>query len=334
MGRHPVEPAPSPRDRSRIVTMRTMDADLQRHELLAVARALALDTLAVDVVRGLRERGIESLLLRGPALARDLYDDPQQRSYVDIDLLIEPDRFVEAEVLLESLGFSESRLEAAFPEARPQHAHTWVAPSGGMVDLHQTLLGVRAAAEEAWRIFSREAETMTLEGVSVAIPALGARAVIVALHAADQAGRTRQPLAELERALERLPAGRWEEAAAIARRLDALPAFARGLSLTARGDAHLRRLGIEPGQPARDHLRGSEEFHVAQGIAWLLAIPGVRTKLTFLAGRVVPSTTRMRQRSALARRGPLGLAAAHLVRWVRLTRAAVRALGRLASVRR
>jgi Uncharacterised nucleotidyltransferase len=55
--------------------------------LVAAGVSLHLDAVTTEVVLALREAGIPSVLLRGPAIARWLYEDPTERSYVDTDLL-------------------------------------------------------------------------------------------------------------------------------------------------------------------------------------------------------------------------------------------------------
>src|SRR5436305_6385068 len=70
-----------------------------------VAWELALDSALAEVAGELERRGVQSLLLKGPALARWLYDEVTARSYADIDLLIAPDQFGTARACLGELGF-------------------------------------------------------------------------------------------------------------------------------------------------------------------------------------------------------------------------------------
>jgi Uncharacterised nucleotidyltransferase len=130
--------------------------------LLEAAQALALDAATGAVVRALRARGIDCLLLRGPAIARRLYPGGG-RSYVDADLLIEPRRFADAEAALTELGFREAAIEAALPAARPGHAHTWLATNGRVVDLHRTLIGTNAPPDQLWVALRDGAESLALE---------------------------------------------------------------------------------------------------------------------------------------------------------------------------
>jgi Uncharacterised nucleotidyltransferase len=306
-----------------------------RDELLGAARALVADAAAAEAVGALAAAGVRCLLLRGPALAALLYDAPAQRPYVDVDLLVEPERLADAEAALARLGLTESPLEAAFPEGRPQHAHTWRTQSGGMVDLHQTLIGIGAPPDTVWPVLSRDSETIELQGVTTEIPSVATRAVIVALHAAHHVDDSGHALNDLEHALARLAPAAWLEAALLARELDAVEAFVAGLGLSPRGRAELLRLGLDStASSPRSEVRGERSFHVAQGIAWLRSTPGARAKARFLRRRLLPSPRTMRQRSRLARHGPAGLALAYLARWLDAARHLPTALGALRRIRR
>jgi hypothetical protein len=306
-----------------------------RDELLGAARALVVDTAAAEAIGAFATVGVRCLLLRGPALATLLYDAPAQRPYTDVDLLVEPARLADAEAALERHGLTESPLEATFPEGRPQHAHTWRTPSGGTVDLHQTLIGIGASPDTAWRLLSKHAETITLQGVVTEIPSVATRAVIVALHAAHHVDDSGQALNDLERALVRLPPEAWFEAAGLARELDAVEAFVAGLDLSSRGRAELQRLGFDSAASrVRSKATGERSFHVAQGIAWLESTPGARAKARFLRRRLLPSPRTMRQRSRLAHHGPAGLALAYLARWLDAARHLPTALRALRRIRR
>jgi Uncharacterised nucleotidyltransferase len=312
-----------------------MDQRSHRDELLGAAHTLVVDAAAAQAVGALAAAGVRCLLLRGPALAALLYDAAAQRPYVDVDLLVEPGSMMNAESALARLGLTESPLEAAFPEGRPKHAHTWRTPSGVMIDLHNTLIGVGAPPDTAWLLLSQDSETIELQGVMMEIPSVATRTVIVALHAAHHVDDSGHPLKDLERARERLTPAAWLEAARLARDLDAVEAFVAGLDLSPRGRAELLRLGLDStGSGPRGEVRGDRSFHVAQGIAWLGSMPGARAKARFLRRRLLPSPRAMRQRSGLARHGPAGLALAYLARWLDAARHLPTALGALRRIRR
>ena len=56
----------------------------------AAANALLLDLAAARASAALRDAGIRAILLKGPVIARWLYDDGSERNYGDVDLLVAP----------------------------------------------------------------------------------------------------------------------------------------------------------------------------------------------------------------------------------------------------
>jgi hypothetical protein len=58
-----------------------------------------------EIIEALEEEGVRVLVLRGPALAFSLYEDPAMRPSCDLDLLVLPEQVVQARTILESLGY-------------------------------------------------------------------------------------------------------------------------------------------------------------------------------------------------------------------------------------
>jgi len=79
---------------------------MNRVLMTATARNMLADRQIRMVFDALREAGIASLLLKGPALARSVYPDPAIRQSADIDLLIQPQHIPAAEDVLEKLGYT------------------------------------------------------------------------------------------------------------------------------------------------------------------------------------------------------------------------------------
>jgi len=67
--------------------MVTEDFSTARH--LAAALSLHLDAVTAEVVEAFRAVGVRTILLRGPAVGKWLYQEVGDRSYVDVDLLVE-----------------------------------------------------------------------------------------------------------------------------------------------------------------------------------------------------------------------------------------------------
>jgi len=278
--------------------------------IVSAAINLALDVATAEVTAAFRAEGILTILLKGAAL-RDWPSPDPARTSVDIDLLVPPDRFDDAEGVLERLGF-ESRALDGLPYDRPVPAHTWSGGTyGANIDLHRSLIGVGASPEVTWTILAAETNVLDLGTAKVDALAPAARAMHVALHAAQHGKEQTPPLRDLQRAVDALPLELWAEAAEIATRLDALPAFAAGLRLVPAGAAIASALKLPRAQTTDVALMAATPPDMARGFAWLDNLPGLREKGHFIARKLVPPPDWLRAWSPLARRGRLGLAAAY-----------------------
>ena len=217
----------------------------REERLTAAATNLALDTRTAEVVSALEAAGIPTILLKGPAITRWLYAAGESRRYADIDLLVDPRQFMDAERLLAGLGFAESSLERAFPEERARHAHAWRrARDETTVDLHRTLAGAEATPLTVWRALRGRTERLTVGERDLDVLEPASRALVVGLHAAYHRLQGGRPLKDLERALELLPPEVWAQAGALAAELDAQPALAFGLGRLPAGAEMLPGLGL------------------------------------------------------------------------------------------
>jgi hypothetical protein len=282
-----------------------------------VVATMLLDAAAAEVTRALRRNEIPSRLLKGAALGVWLYDGAE-RTYVDVDLLVSPRDLERVEEVLRQLDFSPADGATARGD-RPRHARVWGrAADGAAIDLHTTLAGVGVDAQEAWDVLAPRVDRTVVEGENVEILDEPARALHVVLHAAQHGARSPQALADLERALGRVPLETWRQSGALARRLDALPAFVAGLSLTTEGEALVAQLGLGRVSNVVAELRvgtpREETLGSALGFEWLAGPRTMRQRAEFVASRLVPPAAGMRRRSALARKGYVGLVAAYVLR--------------------
>jgi hypothetical protein len=277
--------------------------------LLAAARSLAVDSFTRDIVEGLEHAGLEYILLKGPALASWLYERAP-RDYGDADLLVDPQHFEVARRLLASWGFVQLFEE---PQRRSDlpHAEPWGrAHDDAEVDLHRTLFGLGVAPEDAWRELAATTESLREGGTEFRVLSPPARALVVAVHAAQHGPDTDKPLDDLSRALERVPEEIWAEAAVLAARLDATQTFATGLRLLPDGARLADRLElVRPTLIAAAH-----RARLALGFERLAGTPGPRAKLELALREAFPKPAYLRWWSPLARRGRLGLALTYVWR--------------------
>jgi hypothetical protein len=302
---------------------------------LTAARILALDGLAGELAGGLEGAGVRCILLKGPAIGRWLYADDLLRTYVDIDFLVSPAELGAATELLAKAGFELSLREVALPHGRRPHAGVWVRTGDrASVDLHDTLPGLGVPPEAAWAELEKTTDKMVVGRAEIPVLAEPARALLVALHAAHHGVKDEQALADLARALDRLPESTWRASAAVAERLDAISAFAAGLRLLPEGSGLAATLALPEETTTELRLRAGSAPELALSFDWLVRAPTFRARARLVARKLAPPVGVMRSRSELARRGSVGLAAAYAVNPVALAWRGIPALRVWFSARR
>jgi Uncharacterised nucleotidyltransferase len=107
----------------------------------AMMHVLELERTLLSLGRTLETVGVRYTVLKGPALAHTMYPDPSWRPFSDLDLLVGGDDWPRAQELLAGAGFSRR-----LPEPRPGFdrrfgkAATHRNAEGLEVDLHRTLV--------------------------------------------------------------------------------------------------------------------------------------------------------------------------------------------------
>lgn len=102
-----------------------------------VVRSLRQEDAQNRTISLLSAEGVPSVLLRGNAIARDIYADPYCRSSVDIDILIREDDLERADSVLSKNGYVRSDdLPLKFWVARIHHAVYRCPGSEDLIELH------------------------------------------------------------------------------------------------------------------------------------------------------------------------------------------------------
>ena len=275
-------------------------------------RGLLLDTTAAGLTATFRAAGIQTLLLKGPTVARWLYTDVEPRSYVDIDLLVRPSDFAAAEALLAAQGYRHA-LDGAVP------SELWEAPGGRVRRRCCRSPPVRSTGSRrqsrTWRELSAGSETIIVGGASLRMPREAARCVLLALHAAHHRRAAGQPIRDLELAhasawLHQI----WVAAVEVAQRLGVVDAFATGLRIVDGGSTIADALAL----PTRTSSRASHPRRVGSRIAWnferLVATRGLRARTVFVTRKLAPTPAFMRHRYRLPPGAHGRLAAAYVRR--------------------
>jgi hypothetical protein len=276
--------------------------------------ALAVDLVTAEVAGAFQGAGVECILLKGPSLVALLYTDGTPRPYRDSDFLVPVESRPAAAGVLERLGF-RTYLDDADTPGWSQAANHWLrGADGANVDLHWTLTGIVAPAQELWAALAGRTESMSVGGANLRVLDREGRALHLALHAAQHGPQGRGSLEDLRRAVDLLEEEDWRGAAELARNVDALPAFATGLRLTEHGQALADRLGLPTETTREAALLATSPPPATMGIEHFSQARGAPARARIVARKLIPTRRFMRAWSPLARRGALGLAAAYLWR--------------------
>ena len=271
---------------------------------------MTADRAAVEMIAAFKAAGIPSILLRGPSIARHLYRDPWLREYGDADVLVPPDLHAHAEEILLSRGFADETGLGRRRDDQPVWSTAWTrSTDGANVDLHRTIVGVRAHPDLVWRALAGQVESVELARSRVDGLNAAATALVVGLHAAQHGSGFVHPVSDLSRALEDFPERIWHHAVRLAEQLQATEALAAGIRLLPAGIELAGRLGLPMTQSTETTLRLGTAPPMALGLDWLARTPGLRPKLRLIGGKIVPDGRFMRVWFSPARGGsPLGLA--------------------------
>ena len=283
--------------------------------LLRAAANLRVDAVTAEVASAFAAAGVRALLLKGPALARFLYDGSPARTYGDTDLLVAPAAIDAAERVLARLGFRRFLDDVEIRGDERVAALAWLrAADRATVDLHGSLAGVELDPERAWRVLTEQ--TASVRAASVAVETLAPTALLlhVALHAAQHGRQERKPLADLERALARVDREDWAAAARLAKRLCAMEAFAAGLSLLPAGAPVIEAVALPRARSVAVALRADSAPTGAFAFERLARARDRRTKARVLVRVLVPPPAHMRAFVPVARRRLVGLPLAYAAR--------------------
>src|SRR5512134_960421 len=116
-------------------------------DVLTAARLAIVDAATAEATAALGRAGVRCILLKGPVLARWLYDDGTPRPYDDTDLLVSAADRPRAAAVLRELGFVPTLTGAELPPGHDAYSDTWTRRQPpAAIDLHVTLGGAHAPA--------------------------------------------------------------------------------------------------------------------------------------------------------------------------------------------
>ena len=134
-----------------------------------------------EILAGLQESGVPSLLLKGYALGVEIYRQPLMRPFIDYDLLLHPNDGAKAAEVLRALGYKPASGIALPPEHH--HLVPYVHPERLMVELHSDLVTAQGAVhidmDQVWA----ESRPWQVQGAPTHILCLEHTLIYLALHA-------------------------------------------------------------------------------------------------------------------------------------------------------
>ena len=306
------------------------DAGLPPAFVDVVVVNLVVDRLSAEVAGRFATAGIDCMLVKGPVIGQWLYEEAI-RPYGDSDLLVAWSDWDRATALLLEQGFrSDQFAEIGHPRMESFSSAAFLRGSIDNVDLHRTLEGLGAHPCEVWDALWSGAERREVGGRSIAVPARPAVLMHIAIHAVHHHAHTK-PIEDLRRGIRVGSVDEWREAAALAAKLQGLPAFATGLRRIPEGETLAAELGV--GEAGSVHFELlTERVPTAEALHELLG-PGLtpRERASRVVTELFPKPSFMRWWSPLARRGKRGLLVSYPLRWGWL---AVKVPGGLLAVRR
>jgi hypothetical protein len=298
------------------------------------ARNFVIDVLTAEVASAFTGEGIDTIVLKGPVLARWLYLS-EVRPYGDSDLMVAPENRARAVSVLKRLGFAEHCAWMPTPLSLDPGGTAFNRPDGGIVDLHCQLPGLDGDPDAIWGRLAASAERMVIAGVELRVPDRDMVLLHVVLHAAHHANVVDgKPLEDLRRALALVEETEWSRALELAQTYGGVPAFAAGLRLLPESRDLARRLDLDQVQSLQHEIRRENNVIAEELYALLSADVGFGRKLAIAASDLFPRPDYMRWWSPLARRGRLGLAASYLWRVIWVVGQAPRAIRTVWRVRR
>jgi hypothetical protein len=119
---------------------RTLVRALAQRQSMHTRRSLLFLSELCRIVRGLDEVGIPSVSFKGPLLAIQLYGDPAQRDFTDLDLLVDPQHFAPASAVLNGLGYTSEAEEPSVGFDKYEQSMFIHHKLGVAVELHRALM--------------------------------------------------------------------------------------------------------------------------------------------------------------------------------------------------
>ncbi len=278
--------------------------ELAARHARALTVTLVLDRLLVRMHALLVAAGVPVRLLKGPALARQVYPAVEWRTWGDVDLLVPTEAFAQARSALAATG-----LRPSFDEPRPGFdarfgkGTCYLTPGGLGIDLHRSFaagaFGLLLSVAELWT----DGGTCEIAGVSVATLDPESQLLHAAFHAVLGDARPwltpRRDLAQLAQvadvgtAIER--AERWHAGAVLARAVRSARSELRVGTHPLLDEWSDRRVESRRERSRLAAYEGTARSYARQVVSGVRALP-VRDRAAFAGSLLFPTRAYLAQR--------------------------------------
>lgn len=278
-----------------------------------------LDVKGAEIRAALAAAGFRAILLKGSAFTETLDPGGAARGSMDCDLLVSPSDLRSITTHLGSLGFRPTFLPADTPTTRELHAGTWLREADGLeLDLHHNLPEVPAPSELTWKLVGAHTTWIEVGGADTEILDEVGTALLVALHGALHGPGFPRVFEDLRQATAVFGDQIWRKAHRLAMDLDAEEAFGQGLRLVPEGVELAERLRLANSTSTQRLLTWSAAPWGATVVDEFVSADSSRRRARLAWRTLFPTPRAMRAGTSLARHGALGLAAAYVIRPVRM----------------
>lgn len=306
-----------------VIAAESVSAQAHDAHLQALRTCLAVEEVAVTAAQALADCGVSARVLKGIAMAHLDYDNPQDRTFGDADILIQRVDLATAMSGLHAVGFNRV-LPAVRQswERRFSKAVMMTAPNGYELDLHLALAGgYYGEVFQHQRLWQRNGQTLTIAGRTLTALDTEDRLVHACIHAVlggNSGMRVRRDIAQLVLVTE----ADWRVSRDRARASDCDAVLAIGIAQT------WAALQLDPAHPAAvwaaqisispHQQRALAHYSELPGRGWApearstLAALNWRDQTRFIAGLVAPSRASLAARRR-SRAGHFGRAVRGIV---------------------
>lgn len=128
--------------------------ETEKSYLSSVARSMRQEAAEKDILTALKNQGIPACIIKGNEIARTLYQDPNCRSSVDIDLLVRKKDIIKADEALKTAHYLADEKSLGYFMHHTQHATYHDAQNKHLIELHWSF-GIpyffKLTSEDIWQ---------------------------------------------------------------------------------------------------------------------------------------------------------------------------------------